>query len=119
MSLSLRETAEIILAEWRVINGNPKKGTICSTEGGVRKCYYIPVFGPPVLEPSSVESEVRDGEHYARLFADASVVQSLHRATRCISDSGTRAELERGIASAVKAMEKRGAAQKVEITLGD
>jgi|HubBroStandDraft_4_1064222.scaffolds.fasta_scaffold347822_1 hypothetical protein len=97
-----------------------KKGTLCFTQGGERKCYYIPVFGPPVLEPSSVESEVRDGEqHYIQLFADASALQSLHRATRWISDSGTRAELERGIASAVKAMEKRGAAQKVEITLGD
>ena len=96
-----------------------KEGTICSTQGGQRKCYRIPVFGPPVPESSSVESEAGDGEHYAQLFADASVVQSLHRATRYISDSGTRAELERGIASAVKAMEKRGAAQKVEITLGD
>jgi hypothetical protein len=96
-----------------------KKGTICTTQGGERKCYYIPVFGPPVLEPSSVESEAGDREHYAELFVDASVMQSLHRATRYISDSGTRAELEKGIASAVKAMEKRGAAQKVEITLGD
>ena len=96
-----------------------KEGTICTSQGGERKCYRIPVFGPPVLEPSSVESEVADGQHYAKLFADASVVQSLHRTTRYISDSGTRAELERGIASAVKAMEKRGAAQKVEITLGD
>jgi hypothetical protein len=95
------------------------KGTICSTQGGVRKCYYYPPSGPITLEPSRVESEAGDGEHYAELFVDASIVQSLHRATRSISDSATRAELEKGIASAVKAMEKRGAAQKVEITLGD
>jgi hypothetical protein len=97
----------------------PKKGTVCFAQGGERKCYYIPVFGPPVLEPSNVELEAGDGGHYVNLFADASVVQSLHLATRYISDSGTRAELEKGIASAVKAMEKRGAAQKVEITLGN
>jgi hypothetical protein len=93
------------------------KGTICSTQGGVRSCYYIPPTGPPIKEPSRDDSG--GGEHYAELFADVSVVQGLHRATRYISDSATRAELEKGIAAAVKAMEKRGAAQKVEITLGD
>ena len=96
-----------------------KEGTICFTQGGERICYRISPFGPPTPEPSSIEPEAGDREHYAKLFADASVVQSLHRTTRYISDSGTRAELERGIASAVKAMEKRGAAQKVEIKLGD
>jgi hypothetical protein len=90
------------------------KGTICTSQG----CWYIPVFGPPVKEPNKGVPEA-DGEHYADLFADAAIVQSLHLATRQISDSGTRAELERGIASAVKAMEKRGAGQKVQIKLGE
>jgi len=34
-----------------------KKGTICTTQGGERKCYYIPQFGPPVLEHPGIESE--------------------------------------------------------------
>ena len=96
-----------------------KEGTICFTQGGVRKCYYYPQFGPPVIERPGIEAEAGDEEHYASLFADASVLQSLHRATRSISDSETRAELQKGIAAAVKAMEKRGAAQKVEIKLGN
>ena len=90
-----------------------QRGTICTKQG----CFYIPVFGPIEKEPRRGDPEI-DGE-YADLFADAAVVQSLHLAIRHISDSGTRAELESGIASAVKAMEKRGAAQKVEIKLGD
>lgn len=57
--------------------------------------------------------------HYAHLFSDASIVNSIRAASQHISDSGTRAALESGIASAVKAMEKRGAGDKVKITLGD
>jgi hypothetical protein len=91
-----------------------ENGTICTSQG----CWYIPIIGPPTKEPRKGVPEL-DGEHYANLFADAAIVQSLHLATRNISDSGTRAELERGIASAVKAMEKRGAAQKVAIKLGE
>jgi hypothetical protein len=55
--------------------------------------------------------------HYGSLFSDASVVGAIQMATKTISDSGTRAALESGIAAAVKAMEKRGAAEKVKITL--
>jgi hypothetical protein len=95
-----------------------KEGTICSTQGGVRKCYKVLPGNPPVLEPSSIETEPGDGGHYAWLFVDASIVLGLHQATQYISDPGTRAELEKGIASAVKAMEKRGSADKIEITFG-
>ena len=57
--------------------------------------------------------------HYTNLFLDASIMSSIRAATQYISDSGTRAALESGIASAVKAMEKRGAADKIKITLGE
>ena len=50
---------------------------------------------------------------------DASVIQSIRIATQYISDSGTRAALESGIVAAVKAMEKRGAKDKVTITLSN
>jgi hypothetical protein len=116
-SLSLKEAAEIILANGELSMDILKEGTVCSTHGGDTKCYYIPQFGPPRLENSSTDSE--GGEHYTELFLDASVVQSFHRATRYISDRETRAELEKGIAAAVKAMEKRGSAETIKITLGD
>ena len=64
------------------------------------------------------DAEAKTG-HYPKLFSDASIVQGVHAVTQNISDSGTRAALESGIASAVKAMEKRGGAGKVKITLGD
>jgi hypothetical protein len=65
--------------------------------------------------PAKVEEQTG---HYAKLFSDASIVQGIHLAAQNISDSGTRTALETGIASAVKAMEKRGGAGKVKITLG-
>jgi hypothetical protein len=93
-----------------------KKGTICFSQGGKNVCYYYPVFGPPVQEHPALETE---GEHYTSLYLDTALVQSIHQATSQISDSGTRAAMKSGIAAAVAAMEKRGAAEKVKITLGD
>jgi hypothetical protein len=73
----------------------------------------------PELELEQSKTPEEGTGHYAHLFSDASIVHSIRVATQYITDSGTRAALESGIASAVKAMEKRGAADKIKITLGD
>ena len=57
--------------------------------------------------------------NYTNLFLDASIVGGIHEVTKGISDSGTRAALESGLAAAVKAMEKRGGEGRVKITLGE
>jgi hypothetical protein len=95
-----------------------KPVTVCFGEEG---CWEFPSwpFGSHdfAVEVPNIKEEGTG--HYRNLFSDAAIVQGIHEATRHISDSGTRAALESGIASAVKAMEKRGAAKKVKITLGD
>jgi hypothetical protein len=96
-----------------------KTVTVCFGEEG---CWEFPSpwpFGSHDLALDVPDIKEENTAHYKKLFSDASIVQGIHQATRHISDSGTRAALESGIASAVKAMEKRGAAKKVKITLSD
>jgi hypothetical protein len=54
---------------------------------------------------------------YNELFVDASLIGGLSEAAKGISDEGAREALQHGVAEAMKAMEKRGAAEKVKITL--
>ncbi len=76
----------------------------------------VPRFEEGVEAPNTVEEQTG---HYTNLFSDASIVGAIHQATKDISDSGTRAALESGIASAVQQMEKRGGERQIKVTLGN
>jgi hypothetical protein len=88
---------------------------------GDEGCWEFPSwpFGPHDFAIEAPDIQKEAAGPYTNLFSDAAIVQGIHQVTRYISDSGTRAALESGVASAVKAMEKRGAAKKVKIKLGD
>jgi hypothetical protein len=90
------------------------EGTICFNGS----CYYYPQFGPVSKEPGH-QGIKDDGHNYPEMLLDVATVQNLHIASQQISDKATRAEVEKGIAAAVKAIERRGAAQKVKITLAE
>ena len=86
---------------------------ICFVESGF--CYALNRFPPIHWEPFIVEES---GGGYANLLGDASAVDFIHKATQVIADGEARAAIAAGVASAVKAIEKR-ADRKVKITLGD
>lgn len=106
--------SEATCLRWR--NGelrvkNPSK--ICFVESGF--CYTLNQFPPIAWEPFVVEEG--DGG-YANLLSDANAIDLIHRATKSLADGEARAAMESGIASALKAIEKR-AGQKVKITLAE
>jgi hypothetical protein len=100
----------------------PKSIIIC-IDGECFNGHGRPIGLPPFSYSDAVLEKTDTAEestgHYSNLFVDASVIQSIRIATQYISDSGTRAALESGIVAAVKAMEKRGAKDKVTITLSN
>ncbi len=55
--------------------------------------------------------------NYVELFADVSLVASLHEAANNVGDGEVRAALQSGIANAVRAMQKR-AGDQVRINFG-
>jgi hypothetical protein len=85
---------------------------ICFTINGVKHCYYIPVFAFPISLPHNGLPQ-----NFPELFVDATVIASIHAATRHISDEGVRGAVEKGVQTAVGALQKR-AGEHVEIQLG-
>lgn len=85
---------------------------ICFTIGGVRHCYFIPIFVWPIHFTKPGPGPV----NYPALFVDASVIASIHEVTRNLSDEKVRGELMRGVEGAVAALKQR-AGEHVEIEM--
>ncbi len=94
------------------VRGHQSK--ICFVESGF--CYWLNQYPPIHWEPF-VEEIGATG--YTGLLSDANLVNTIHKMMKGISDGATRAALESGVAAAVEAMEKRGSAQKIKITIAD
>jgi hypothetical protein len=76
---------------------------ICFTIGGVRHCYFIPIFVWPIHFPKPGPGPV----NFPELFVDASLIASIHQAAGNISDRKVRGELLRGVEAAVAALRER------------
>jgi hypothetical protein len=71
---------------------------------------------PPPVHPQKT-SGIEEPGIYPEIFVDASIIDTVHHATKNISDRGTRAALQKGIEDAVAAMKKRGGEDIFSITL--
>ena len=85
---------------------------ICFTIGGVRHCYFIPIYVLPIQFHKPGVGPV----NFPELFVDATVIASIHRAAGDISDEKVRGELQRGVQAAVAALKQR-AGEHVEIEM--
>jgi hypothetical protein len=85
---------------------------ICFTIGGVRHCYFIPIYVWPIHWPKPGPGPV----NFPELFVDAAVIASIHEVAGHISDEKVRSELQRGVQAAVGALKQR-AGEHVEIEM--
>jgi|GEM_PF-5575436 hypothetical protein len=83
--------------------------------GKIGRCVITHPQPPPVHPPKP--KSIEEPGIYPEIFVDASIVDTVHHATKGISDSGTRAALQKGIEDAVAAMKKRGGEDIFSITL--
>ena len=85
---------------------------ICFTIGGVRHCYFIPIYVWPIHWHKPGPGPV----NFPELFVDASVIASIHEVAGHINDEKVRSELQRGVQAAVAALKQR-AGEHVEIEM--
>ena len=88
--------------------------------GKIGRCINTdPPYVPVGIGKPKPKAKVEETGAYPDFFVDTSIVDSIHQATKTISDSGTRAALEKGIDAAVKALIKRAGDEGISIALTD
>jgi len=85
---------------------------ICFTIGGVRHCYFIPIYEWPIHIPKVGPGPV----NYPQFLTDAALVASLHQAAQSVSDERVREALVHGATEALKALQAR-AGEHAEVQL--
>jgi hypothetical protein len=94
---------------------------ICFRVGKEEICYGGPILQdpPPGQFPKGPKQGVQTPGVYSELFADAAIIESIHAATKNISDDGVRHAVRDGINAAVQALKRRGGEHVASVTLED
>jgi hypothetical protein len=88
--------------------------------GKIGRCINTgPQWPPPLKLPPQHGAAIGEPGLYAEIFVDASILNSIHTATKTITDKGTRDALATGIESALEALRKRAGKEVASITLDD
>jgi hypothetical protein len=121
MAVAFCSTLALINRRLIAGNGGVIMAKICfvGLPGKIGRCVTVPPGSGPGKPVPPPKGRLAD-EGYSNLFVDTSIVDSIHEATKGISDDGARGALENGVRVAVDAIQRRaGGDKEVIITLSD
>ena len=87
---------------------------ISFTIGGIRHCFFIPIYQIPIHIPKPGPGPV----NFPQFLVDASLIGSIHEAAGKVSDEGVRSALQKGVDAAMAALKER-AGEHAEVQLAD